>query len=151
MTNLQLSKLLNILVAIKRLSLIDSLCPRAAVVHLNFLAGSTFVLYRPDIGLIKQTLNRTSQCNNVDAVRHQVKFNVTKGTEVRVERWQCPVEVVPWNLYLVNYVENVVSRDLIVFISDNSNIFSCSRNAQVTFVENPNGKETCFKIVNIHI
>ena len=68
-----------------------------------------------------------------------------------MQRWQCPVEVVPWNLYVVNYVENVVSRDLIVFISDNSNIFSCSRNAQVTFVENPNGKETCFKIVNIHI
>jgi len=70
MTNLQLSKLLNILVAIKRLSLIDSLCTGAAVVHLNFRAGSTFVLYRPDIGLIKQTLNRASQCNNVDTVRH---------------------------------------------------------------------------------
>ena len=29
---------------------------------------SQFVLYRTDIGLIKQTINRTSQCNKVDAV-----------------------------------------------------------------------------------
>ena len=30
---------------------------------------SQFVLHRPDIGYIKQTLNRTSRCNKVDAVR----------------------------------------------------------------------------------
>ena len=30
---------------------------------------SQFVLYRTDIGLIKQTINRTSRCNKVDAVR----------------------------------------------------------------------------------
>ena len=30
---------------------------------------SQFVLYRTDIGLIKQTINRTSRCSKVDAVR----------------------------------------------------------------------------------
>ena len=35
-----------------------------------------FVLYRTDIGLIKQTLNRTSQSNKVE-------FTFTKGAEVR--------------------------------------------------------------------
>ena len=30
------------------------------------------------------TLNRTSRCNKVDAVRLQVKFTFTKGSEVRV-------------------------------------------------------------------
>ena len=42
---------------------------RAAVVHLNFQAGSTqFVLYSPDIGWIKQTHHRTNRCSKVDGV-----------------------------------------------------------------------------------
>ena len=46
---------------------------------------SQFVLYRPDIGLIKQTLNRTSRWNKVDAVRLYASYrlNFTKGAEVR--------------------------------------------------------------------
>ena len=37
-------------------------------------------LYRPDIGQIRETLNRTSR---VDAVRLQIEFTFTKGSEVR--------------------------------------------------------------------
>ena len=69
-----------ILICSKRVS-------RAAVVHLNFRAGSTFpvLVYTvpPDIGLIEQTLNRTSRCNKVDAVRLKVEFTFTKGSAVR--------------------------------------------------------------------
>ena len=44
----------------------------------------------------------------------------------------------PGNLYMIKNVEDiVVSRSLKVFNSNNANMFSCSRNAQVTFVENP--------------
>ena len=40
------------------------------------------------------------------------------------------------NNYLINNVEDiVVSLDLEVLISDYSNMFSCCRNAQVTYVE----------------
>ena len=35
---------------------------------------SQFVLYRTDIGLIKQTINRTSRCNKVDVVRLYASF-----------------------------------------------------------------------------
>ena len=46
---------------------------RAAVVHLNFRAGSTFpvLAYTVSLGhrVIKQTLNMTSRHNKVDAVR----------------------------------------------------------------------------------
>ena len=49
---------------------------------------SQFVLYRTDIGLIKQTINKTSQCNKVDAVRlyasYRCRFTFTKWAEVRV-------------------------------------------------------------------
>ena len=50
---------------------------------------SQFVLYPPDFGLIKQTLNRTSRCNKVDAVRLYASyrcsrgFTFTKGAELR--------------------------------------------------------------------
>ena len=50
---------------------------------------SQFVLYPPDFGLIKQTLNRTSRCNKVDAVRLYAsyrcsrRFTFTKGAELR--------------------------------------------------------------------
>ena len=41
-----------------------------------------------DIGLIKQTINRTSRCNKVDTVglyaSKSVEFTFTKGTEDRV-------------------------------------------------------------------
>ena len=40
--------------------------------------GSKFVLYRLDIGLIKQTMNRTSRCNKVDAVRLYASVEFTK-------------------------------------------------------------------------
>ena len=46
---------------------------RAAVVHFNFRAESTFPVLNctepHGHGLIKQTINRTSRCNKVDAVR----------------------------------------------------------------------------------
>ena len=37
---------------------------------------SHFVLYRSDFGLIKQTLNRTSRCNKVDAVRLYASYRL---------------------------------------------------------------------------
>ena len=51
---------------------------RAAVVHLNFRAGSTFpvpvfTVHRMDIGLIKQTISR---CNKVDAVRLYASYKL---------------------------------------------------------------------------
>ena len=62
---------------------------RAVVVHLNFRAGSTFTVQvctvSPRHRVKKQTLNRTSQCNKVDAVRLQVEFTLTIGSEVRVK------------------------------------------------------------------
>ena len=44
----------------------------------------------------------------------------------------------PWHLYLINIVEDiVVLLGSKVFNSDNSNMISCSINAQVTFLEKP--------------
>ena len=37
---------------------------------------SQFVLYRTDIGLIEQTINRTSRCNKVDAVRRYASYRL---------------------------------------------------------------------------
>ena len=37
---------------------------------------SQFVLYRTDIGLIKQTINMTSRCNKVDAVRLYASYRL---------------------------------------------------------------------------
>ena len=37
---------------------------------------SKFVLYRTDIGLNKQTINRTSRCNKVDAVRLYASYRL---------------------------------------------------------------------------
>ena len=52
----------------------------------------------------------------------------------------------PRILYLINNVEDiVVSQGLKMFISDDSNMFSCSRNAQVTFVEKPELKINIFQ------
>ena len=50
------------------------LISQAAIVHLNFRAGSTFpvpvcTVPHEHIGLIKKTINRTSRCHKVDAVR----------------------------------------------------------------------------------
>ena len=60
---------------------------RAAVVHLNFRAESTFPVPVCTVStghcLKKQTLNRTSRCNKVDADRLQVEFTFIKGSEVR--------------------------------------------------------------------
>ena len=54
-------------------NILDIYISRAAVVHLNFRAGSTqIILYRPYIGLIQQTL------------RLYAEFTFTKGAEVRV-------------------------------------------------------------------
>ena len=54
--------------------------PRAAVVHLNFRAGSTFPVpvctVSPDFRLLKQTLNRTSRCNKVDAIRLYASYRL---------------------------------------------------------------------------
>ena len=53
--------------------------------------------------------------------------------------WTVPeLQRYPWKLYLNKSVEDIViAPDLKVFISDNSNMCSCSRNAQISFVENP--------------
>jgi len=42
------------------------ICTRAAVVHLNFQAGSTFPV---PVYTVPSSLDRTSRCNKVDAVR----------------------------------------------------------------------------------
>ena len=57
-----------------------------AVVHLNFRAGSTFPIpvctVSPRHWINKaDTQYRTSRCNKVDAVRLQVEFTFTKGSE----------------------------------------------------------------------
>ena len=54
---------------------------RAAVVYILISEPgqpfqSQFVLYRTDIKLIKQTINRTSRCNKVDVVRHYTSFRL---------------------------------------------------------------------------
>ena len=52
----------------------------------------------------------------------------------------------PWNLYLINDMEDiVVFLGLKLFNSDNINMFSCSRNAQVTFIE----KLSVWKVIKI--
>ena len=52
----------------------------------------------------------------------------------------------PWNLYLINDMEDiVVFLGLKLFNSDNINMFSCSRNAQVTFIE----KLSAWKVIKI--
>ena len=60
---------------------------RAAVVHLNFRAGSTFpvLVYTvpPGHWVNRADTNRTSRCNKVDAVRLKVEFTFTKGSAVR--------------------------------------------------------------------
>ena len=57
----------------------------------------------------------------------------------------------PWSFKLMKIVEYiVVTPGWEEFISLNFIMFSCSRNAQVTFAKNPKlGK--VFKIINIHI
>ena len=54
---------------------------RAAVVYILISEPgqpfqSQFVLYRTDIKLIKQTINRTSRCNKVDAVRLYASYRL---------------------------------------------------------------------------
>jgi len=58
----------------------------------------------------------------------------------------------PWNHYIVTSLEDiVVFPGLKVFNSDNSCMFFCSRNAQVTSVNNPNENNQFSKIVSIDI
>ena len=60
---------------------------RAAVIHLNFRAGSTFPVpvctVSPGHWDIQQTLNRTSRCDKVDTVSLEVEFTITKGAKGR--------------------------------------------------------------------
>ena len=67
-----------------------------------------------------------------------------------MQRWQCPIRnghQYPWNLYLINSLEDVVAfLGIKVSNSENSYMFSCSRNADVTFVEKPQFKMSVFKI-----
>ena len=52
----------------------------------------------------------------------------------------------PWNLYLINNMEDIiVFLSLKLFNSDDINMFSCSRNAQVTFIE----KLSVWKVIKI--
>ena len=55
---------------------------RAAVVHLNFRAGSTFPV---PVCTVPSSMDRTSWCNKVDAVRLYASYrlNLLKGAEVR--------------------------------------------------------------------
>ena len=50
---------------------------------------SQFVLYRIDIGLIKQTINRTSRCNKVDAVRLYASYRLNL---LLLKRKRCMVQ-----------------------------------------------------------
>ena len=57
-----------------------------------------------------------------------------------------------WNLYLINNVKNiVVLLGLKVFISDNSSMISCSRNARTILQRNHNLKYLVLRIININI
>ena len=102
---------------------------------------SQFVLYRTDIGLIKQTINRTSRCNKVDAVRlyasYRCRFTFTKGAEVRVTsaissnpQWKDDMPDLPrypWTFYLITY-----ELELHIFCSFKLFIFICGFAAKVT-------------------
>ena len=53
---------------------------------------------------------------------------------IHLKRDMTDLQWYPWNLYLIHNVENiVVFLDLKVFISDNSYMFSCGRNARNFF------------------
>ena len=56
------------------------LTPRAAVVHLNFRAGSTFPV---PVCTVPSSMDRTSRCNKVDVVRlyasNRLNFLLLKG------------------------------------------------------------------------
>ena len=55
-------------------------------------------------------------------------------------------------LYLIDNMEDiVVCLGLKLFNSDNTKTFFCNRNAQVTFVEEPQLKLISFKIINIDL
>ena len=60
-------------------------CSRAAVVHLNFRAGSTFPV---SVCTVPSSMDRTSRCNMVDAVRlyasYRLNLLLLAGAEVRV-------------------------------------------------------------------
>ena len=47
--------------------------PRAAVVHLNFRAGSTFPV---PVYTVSNSMDRTSRCNKVDAVRLYASYRL---------------------------------------------------------------------------
>ena len=49
------------------------LCPRAAVVNLNFRAGSTFPVA---VCTVPSSMDRTSRCNKVDAVRLYASYRL---------------------------------------------------------------------------
>ena len=52
---------------------ISSLLSRAAVVHLNFRAGSTFLV---PVCTLPSSMERTSRCNKVDAVRLYASYRL---------------------------------------------------------------------------
>ena len=56
---------------------------RAAVVHLNFRAGSTFPI---PVCTVPSSMDRTSRCNKIDAVRLYASYSfnlLLLGAEVR--------------------------------------------------------------------
>ena len=67
--------------------------------HLKFRAGSTFPVpvctISPGHWVNKDTLNRTSRCNKVDAVRLKVEFTFTKGSILfkRIRKWRFTLTV----------------------------------------------------------
>ena len=73
---------------------------RAAVVHLNFRAGSTFPV---PVSTVPSSMDRTSRCNKVDAVRlyASYEFTFTKGAEareIRLNRWRFTLNQIYTNI-----------------------------------------------------
>ena len=73
----------------------DTRCVRrAAVVHLNFRAGSTFLV---PIWTVPSSMDRTSRCNKVDAVRlyasYRLNLLLLKGQRCVVNHTKCLVQM----------------------------------------------------------
>ena len=79
---------------------------------------SQFVLYRPDIGLIKQTLNRTSQCYKVDAVRLYVKLSSLVPTDFVAQKVVEPA--VASSITFVSFLNKMYAKSPRIVQSANS-------------------------------
>ena len=95
---------------------------RAAIVHLNFWAGSTFP---PAVCTVPSSIDRTSWCNKVDAVRLYASYRL--------------------NLLLLKMQRYVTGKDTVVFSSLKASKSNHSYKFFVdTFVDKPQLKIICF-------